>query len=155
MAYEFTFDGPGLANRTLDANRFTKIFAEILHQLFTDTSTELCCHLQVYRGEFSTVHLVVQWRDAHGHAFDYTFQCAGYPGGDYNTDSEGCYRIESGDTKWTGDLCDALSYVDQIHNYIFDLRRGEGQISLQFLPTSYSGGEESWPTYTQSFPPST
>lgn len=140
--FEFTFEGPGVATRTLDAKRFSHLFADILNQLFTDTSTELCCHLQFYRSKYSYTTLVVQWRDAHGHAFDYTFECTGHGCGDYNMDSEGCYRIESGDTMRAGDLCDALSYVDQIHTIIRKLRKGVGHISVQLLPKMYLGGEE-------------
>ena len=141
--YEISFDGPGVAFRTLSANRFVKIFAEKLNQFFPESSTELSCFLQTYRDR-SYEYLIVQWCDAYGHTFEYTFRGTGY-GYDYNIDSEGCYRIESGDTMNAGDLCEALSYVDQIHKIIRELRPGEGQISLQLRPTMYSGGEESMP----------
>ncbi len=146
MAYEISFDGPGVAFRTLNANRFVTIFAEKLHQLFTASSTELLCHLQVYRDSHSFAHLKVQWRDGNGRAFDYKFQCTGYGGWDYNIDTEGCYRIESGDTMTAGDLCDALSYIDQIHHRIVQLRHGEARLTMAFLPTTYFGGEEPWPS---------
>lgn len=135
--FEFTFEGPGMATRTLDAKRFSHLFADILNQLFIDTSTELCCHLQFYRSKYSDTTLVVQWRDAHGHAFDYTFECTGHGCGDYNIDSEECFRIESGDTMRVGDLCDALSYVDQIHTIIRKQHKGVGHISVQFHPKMY------------------
>jgi hypothetical protein len=143
MSYEITFDAPGIADRTLNANRFVKIFASKLDQHFSDAA-ELTCQLQAFRLQ-SKEHLYIKWSDEHSRTFEYTFRCNGYGGGDYVTDFDGRFCIESGDTMTAGDMCEAWSYVDQIHQSIGELRGGKGEVVLKLLPSEYTGGEEPWP----------
>lgn len=143
MMYEISFNGPGAAFRTLNANRFVKVFAGKLHHLFADYSAELVCHLHAYRDR-SYEYLVVQWRDASGGLFDYTFRATSCATA-YNTDSEGYYQIESGDTMNVADLCEALAHIDLINQTIVELHHQEGSIPLQLKLTAYSGGEEPVP----------
>ena len=139
MKYEINFENSDSAQITLDANKFSEIFADYLARTLTFNVDSWFCTLHSYRNEYRSC-LRAEWRDANGSSFNYIFQM-GISMAIYNVNETGVFQIASCNTMAVVDSSDAIGLICLINNKLHRKFGKNFTLIFDIKSPSFFGGE--------------